>query len=66
MKLVLALTYDIDLEDWDIKYFNQVAKTFRKVFKYIVFDYNIYKTKNQKEYNRFKIPDFRLQYNNLK
>ena len=31
MKLVSALTYDIDLEDWDIDHINKVAKTYGKV-----------------------------------
>ena len=33
MKLVSALTYDIDLEDWDIDCINKVAKTYSKVSK---------------------------------
>lgn len=33
MKLVLALIYDINLEDWDIDYINKVDQTFDKVFK---------------------------------
>lgn len=31
IKLILALTYDINLEDWDMNYIDKVAKTFDKV-----------------------------------
>lgn len=33
MKFILALNYNIDLEDWNINCINKVAKTFDKVFK---------------------------------
>ena len=36
MKLILALTYDIDLEDWDIDCINKVAKIYDKISRYIV------------------------------
>lgn len=31
MKLVLALTYNINLEDWNMDYINNVAKTYNKI-----------------------------------
>ena len=31
MKLISALTYDIDLENWDMDCINKVAKTFGKI-----------------------------------
>lgn len=36
MKLVLALTYNINLEDWNTNYINKVTKIYDKVFKDIV------------------------------
>ena len=35
MKLILALMYDIYLEDWDMDHINKVAQTFGKVSKSI-------------------------------
>ena len=37
MKLVLAPTYDFDLEDWDMDCINKVAKTYVKVSRGIAF-----------------------------
>lgn len=37
MQLVAALTYDINLENWDINRINIIAKTYNKVFGGIVF-----------------------------
>ena len=33
MKFILALMYNIDLEDWDMDFINKVAKTYKKVSK---------------------------------
>lgn len=35
MKLISTLTYDIDLEDWNINHINNVVKTYGKVSKSI-------------------------------
>lgn len=36
MKLILALTYNIDLENWDVDYINNIVKIYDKVFRSIV------------------------------
>ena len=33
MKLIMALTYDINLKDWDIDCINKIAKTYGIIFK---------------------------------
>ena len=37
MKLVLALMYDIYLEDWDMDYINKVFQTYDRVSRIVVF-----------------------------
>lgn len=66
MKLVLALIYNINLKNWDINYINKIAKNDNKYLKIVFFSYNIYKSKNQKQYNNFRILNFKYKYKNLK
>ena len=36
MNLIMILTYNINLKDWNIDYINKVAKTYDKISKNII------------------------------
>lgn len=53
MKLVLTSTYDIDLEDWDMDYINNIAKTYGKVSKSIALWLQYLRGKESEEIQQF-------------